>query len=857
MFLGEDAPLGSGRGIVPPGPVHCCAEWEESEGIILNYNWMNADTVQKMQLDHQLYIPVDDHQQKRDWIHFLSGHGIPLTNIHFIMVPLTYGWMRDCGPWFIWDGNGELCIVNNSCWHDNYPLDDQFPRKFAAQYGYKYYEPHAKIYCEGGNFYPNAYGTAFSTSWVYGDNGEKKKAFTDSLFRDYLGIEHYHTVPPYTLSHHDTCGKPANPETLIIARWPTGYWKHPLGEAIAAYYETLESPWGRPYKIHRLPMFPAPGTQFKPYLNCLVANEKVFVPVTGSADDATALAVFQRAFIGYEIVGVDHFGTGWGASLHCATKNVMKRDVIRIYPFPPGDSEETGVDHLVTAEVISLRGSTLSSGYPVIHWTRTGGAPFSDVVMLPTGKPHTFRADIPAAPEGSTVSFYIEARDDGGREAIYPLVAPEGMMTFEVRRDVEAPELTRFTPTRSASADAWPPLIRTLCKDDMATPEVLVEYAINGVAQPTARLPREELCYWYSGTLNGSVSPGDVVSYRLKATDEAASANVRALPLVGDVFCPVADRGESIGIVDLSLRPCSGPYLLDTLGDLGIPHHYYRTWPANFDAHDVWFICLGVFPYNHILSHGHANEVVAALQAGKGVYLEGGDTWSHDQVKYTLGPWFGVLPFYRGFYLDSVVGAGGTLLRGLALDYADEAEDLCIDRVKAIPPAQVLLRANGAHGTALGVIHDAGAYRSIASSVQLGALVDGAWPDTRKEMLLRYLEFFGEERIQLMATAEARPGSLVSLRLEGNPGDEYLLAASLAEDYLPLSHGVCRLSPDHLFVLDRGVVRASGVVSYDLPVPPDEALLGHEIHLQALIGDKVSPPMGVRFTNREIVTVVE
>ena len=216
-----------------------------------------------------------------------------------------------------------------------------------------------------------------------------------------------------------------------------------------------------------------------------------------------------------------------------------------------------------------------------------------------------------------------------------------------------------------------------------------------------------------------------------------------------------------------------------------------------------------------------------------------------------------MLPFYRGFYLDSVVGAGGTLLRGLALDYADEAEDLCIDRVKAIPPAQVLLRANGAHGTALGVIHDAGAYRSIASSVQLGALVDGAWPDTRTEMLLRYLEFFGEERIQLMATAEARPGSLVSLRLEGNPGDEYLLAASLAEDYLPLSHGVCRLSPDHLFVLDRGVVRASGVVSYDLPVPPDEALLGHEIHLQALIGDKVSPPMGVRFTNREIVTVVE
>ena len=65
--------------------------------------------------------------------------------------------------------------------------------------------------------------------------------------------------------------------------------------------------------------------------------------------------------------------------------------------------------------------------------------------MLPAGNPHTYRAGIPAQGEGSTVSFFIEARDDGGRAAIYPLVAPEGMMTFEVRRDVEAPELTRFT----------------------------------------------------------------------------------------------------------------------------------------------------------------------------------------------------------------------------------------------------------------------------------------------------------------------------------------------------------------------------------------------------------------------------
>ena len=105
----------------PPWPVHSCAEWEESEGIILNYGWMNADTVNKMQMDHQVYIQVDNLAAEYVWINFLNNNGIPLTNIHFIMIPVTYGWMRDCGPWFIWDGNNELCIVNNSCWHDNYP----------------------------------------------------------------------------------------------------------------------------------------------------------------------------------------------------------------------------------------------------------------------------------------------------------------------------------------------------------------------------------------------------------------------------------------------------------------------------------------------------------------------------------------------------------------------------------------------------------------------------------------------------------------------------------------------------------------------------------------------------------------
>ena len=72
----------------PPKPVHCCAEWEESEGIILNYGWMNADTVYKMQLDHQVYIPVDNQTKQDNYIDFLKK-GITITPIVFLITLLT------------------------------------------------------------------------------------------------------------------------------------------------------------------------------------------------------------------------------------------------------------------------------------------------------------------------------------------------------------------------------------------------------------------------------------------------------------------------------------------------------------------------------------------------------------------------------------------------------------------------------------------------------------------------------------------------------------------------------------------------------------------------------------------------
>lgn len=831
----------------PPGPVHCCAEWEESEGILTL--WQNADLIDKLQKDHLVYIPVDNKSQEDQWKIFLNSNGIPLTNILFLYIPTDTIWTRDYGPWFIWDANNEMGIVNYTC---NYGYwDDLFPSHFAYVYRIKYYE--SGLYHVGGNYYPNAYGRAFSSTHVYESNSSKIKAQVDEAMKLFYGIEKYQTVAPKAIWHHDTWGKPANPETLVINDFPEyDEIRHAQAEGMVSYYASLESPWGRPYKIHRLPMMPeVPGTTwYRPYMNSLVSNKQVFVPIHNCPDDQVALKVFQDAFVGYDVVGVVAKECEWHDALHCRTRNFMKREVIRMYPYPPGDTEETGAGYPVRAEVIPPNGSTLLAGYPVIHWTDTGGAPFNDVVMAPTGQPNEYAADIPAQALGTTVSFYIEARDDGGRDAIYPLVAPDGMMTFQVRLDAEAPVLSRHVPVRSASANQWPPLVRTLCKDDMATPVVTLEYSINGAPQADIDLTREELCYWFSDTMGGSVSPGDVVSYRLLATDNAASANDNHLPPLGHYFCPVSGP-KTVAVVNLCSRPYTAPFLLDALGDLGIPHHYYETWPTAWSEHDVWFILLGIFADNHVLSSNEANDIVNALQAGDYVYLEGGNTWCDDPEKALLQSWFNVSEGNSWKGMQHITGISGSIMDGLVLKYA--SEDLQMDVIDPVPPATTIFESSS--NSSRTVIHDAGGYRTVASTFALGGLMDREWPKTRKEILVRYLEFFGVE-VSLYSGAEAKMEMDLPLTIKGASGDVYMLLGSLAEYHEKTGYGFFRLDPAHLFYLWQGVIPAAGVEELSFRVPRIPEYAGFEVHFQAVVGKALTPSQS-QLTNRDIATLLE
>jgi hypothetical protein len=194
-------------------------------------------------------------------------------------------------------------------------------------------------------------------------------------------------------------------------------------------------------------------------------------------------------------------------------------------------------------------------------------------------------------------------------------------------------------------------------------------------------------------------------------------------------------------------------------------------------------------------------------------------------------------------------------MEGLALVYAGESA--YNDEIGALSGAELLFRSSIDNEGRTVAYSDPSGYKTVASAFALGGLLDEAWPETRKQILFRILEFFGFLDINLYATARAEPGETVNVLLEGDSGLGYLLMGSLAEGYLDAGgYGTFRLDFSYFFILDQGVIPVTGVVEKALYIPRDPDYLDMEIHLQAVVGEKFTPSQA-SLTNREILRIQE
>ena len=162
---------------------------------------------------------------------------------------------------------------------------------------------------------------------------------------DYYGINTYHVVADPNdeyIDHIDCWGKYLSPTKVLIRSVPASHDQYSMIEEVANYFGTTLTNEGNLWEVYRVY---TPSDQ--PYTNSLILNDKVLVPIMNSSWDDDAIAVYEEAMPGYEILG---FTGTWQSTdaLHCRVRGIPDTSYI---PFQSGD---INLDELINVQDVVL-----------------------------------------------------------------------------------------------------------------------------------------------------------------------------------------------------------------------------------------------------------------------------------------------------------------------------------------------------------------------------------------------------------------------------------------------------------------------------------------------------------------------
>ncbi len=407
----------------PTGEVRSIAEWEPMEGVLVAYTGgfgVPLSLIAEMSQDCGITTIVANASEENTVHTIYSNNGVNLANCTYVHQNPDSYWTRDYSPWYIALDNSEVAVINFP-YNRPRPNDNDVPILMANELGVDLYG--MDVTHTGGNYMCDGYGIAASTDLVWEDNTSQTQAEVREKMQNYLGIDTYHvTIDPLDdyIKHIDCWGKFLDVDKVLITEVPTSDYRYDDYELVADYFATQDCSWGYPYEVIRVQAADATAGDINPYTNSLILNNKVFVPQTGSSLDDDAIAVYEAAMPGYEIHGV--FSNSWinSDALHCRTHGIADREMLFIKHFPIHGTLSFETNYTIEATVVSYGGSSISSGFPKLHFQQNGGT-WEEVNMTNTSG-NTYTATIPGLNGSNTVAYYITATNDNSKTESHPRV---------------------------------------------------------------------------------------------------------------------------------------------------------------------------------------------------------------------------------------------------------------------------------------------------------------------------------------------------------------------------------------------------------------------------------------------------
>lgn len=441
-----DALAGGDRSVPakPPFSVRTAAEWEPVQALVLTWSGQQAilreitrHAVKECKVIILTNNPANVSTQ-------LTTNGIPLDSVVFLQAPYNSIWVRDYGPWTVYDNAVDSLRLIDWIYNRPRPQDDATPKAIAQLLGLPIHEavidPDDLVHT-GGNHLTDGRGTAFSSMLVLDENPDKAESRIDSIASDYLGVDRYVKLPtlPYDGIHHlDMHMAILDEETILFGEYPTGVADGPQIESNLQYVaDEYRTTFGNPYRIVRIPMppdqngrYPHQGGNYRTYTNSIFINKTILVPTYEERYDTTALRIYREQLPGYTVVGINCNAIipSLGA-LHCITKTIGVSDPLWISHASLRDIADTVPAYPVSAEIRHRTGIASAT----LRMKANGDSIYAALPMtLSDTANSTWTATMPAYPAGTEVQYYIEAVAQSGRTQVRPLTAPAGYFKFRV-----------------------------------------------------------------------------------------------------------------------------------------------------------------------------------------------------------------------------------------------------------------------------------------------------------------------------------------------------------------------------------------------------------------------------------------
>lgn len=334
------------------------AEWEKHQSIWLSWphdeiSFPNRipkvqDDVAKIILNihqsEQVELLVLNNEMQAEATKKLLSLGVDLNKVTFRQITYMDGWMRDVGPIFVKNQNGEISLVKwiFNQWGGKFPdllPDDAIPYKIKDWLNLKMEQP--ELVLEGGAIDVNGQGVCLTTEQcVLNENRNmgKTKKDIEQYFADFLGIKKTiwlfeGLINDHTDGHIDELARFVNANTIVC-----GYEDNPEDEnytILKNNFETLQASTnleGKPFNLVKLPMphltykdQPA-GGEVKSrvpasYTNFYIGNTVVLASIFNDPNDEKALEILRSQFPEKKVVGLDCTDLIYGGgAIHCITQ---------------------------------------------------------------------------------------------------------------------------------------------------------------------------------------------------------------------------------------------------------------------------------------------------------------------------------------------------------------------------------------------------------------------------------------------------------------------------------------------------------------------------------------------------------